>query len=206
MKTIRIPNFRGWRILILHQMDDNTARLSRQLERLGIDVSVNWPVLETPVADAQMIFFDGDKTYAGIFPWPAGEAPVPLVALMGSEAPGRLEWVLQQGISAHMLKPIQSSGIFSTLFLAQSNFEMRRQMQHSIDLLSDRVSKRPFVLHATVEMMKRCNLEEEAAFSVLRSAAMNRQKTIEEFCAGLDDDAITHLVRAFEKQKNSSIG
>jgi len=206
MKSIRIPNFRGWRILILHQMDDNIARLSRQLERLGIDVSVNWPVLETPVADAQMVFFDGDKTYEGIFPWPAGEAPVPLVALMGSEAPGRLEWVLQQGISAHMLKPIQSSGIFSTLFLAQSNFEMRRQMQHSIDLLSDRVSKRPFVLHATVEMMKRCNLEEEAAFSVLRSAAMNRQKTIEEFCASLDDDAITHLVRAFEKQKNSSAG
>lgn len=206
MKSIRIPNFRGWRILILHQMDDNIARLSRQLERLGIVVSVNWPVLETPVADAQMVFFDGDKTYPGIFPWPAGEAPVPLVALMGSEAPGRLEWVLQQGISAHMLKPIQSSGIFSTLFLAQSNFEMRRQMQHSIDLLSDRVSKRPFVLHATVEMMKRCNLEEEAAFSVLRSAAMNRQKTIEEFCASLDDDAITHLVRAFEKQKNSSVG
>jgi AmiR/NasT family two-component response regulator len=206
MKTIRIPNFRGWRILILHQMDDNIARLSRQLERLGIDVSVNWPVLETPVADAHMVFFDGDKTYEGIFPWPAGEAPVPLVALMGSEAPGRLEWVLQQGISAHMLKPIQSSGIFSTLFLAQSNFEMRRQMQHSIDLLSDRVAKRPLVLHATVEMMKRCNLEEEAAFSVLRSAAMNRQKTIEEFCASLDDDAITHLVRAFEKQKNSSVG
>ena len=83
---------------------------------------------------------------------------------------------------------------------------MRRQMQHSIDLLSDRISKRPFVLHATVEMMKRCNLEEEAAFSVIRSAAMNRQKTIEEFCAGLDDDAVTHLVRAFEKQKASSIG
>ena len=119
MKTIRIPNFRGWRILILHQMDDNIARLSRQLERLGIDVSVNWPVLETPVADAQMVFFDGDKTYEGIFPWPAGEAPVPLVALMGSEAPGRLEWVLQQGISAHMLKPF-SPVAFSVLYFWRS--------------------------------------------------------------------------------------
>lgn len=206
MKTISIPNFRGWRILILHQMDDNINRLTRQLERLGIDVVVNWPVLECPVADAQMIIFDGDKTYDGIFPWPAGEPPLPLVALMGSEAPGRLEWVLQQGISAHILKPIQSSGIFSTLFLAQSNFDLRKQMQQNIDSLSDRIAKRPFVLRATLEMMKRCKLEEEAAFSILRSAAMNRQKTIEDFCASLDDRAIARLVCAFEKQRSTRAG
>lgn len=206
MNRIRIPNFRGWRVLILHQKDDNIIRLSRQLERLGIEVSVNWPVLETSVANAQMIFFDGDKTCDGIFPWPAGESPIPLIALMGSEAPGRLEWVLQQGISAHMLKPIQSSGIFSTLFFAQSNFDIRQQMQQSIQSLTDRIAKRPFILRATLELMKRCKLEEEAAFSVLRSAAMNRQKTIEDFCASLDDGAIARLVRAFEKQKNTRVG
>jgi len=206
MNTIRIPNFRGWRILILHQMDDNINRLTRQLERLGIEVIVNWPVLESPVADAQMIIFDGDKTYDGIFPWSTGEPPLPLVALMGSEAPGRLEWVLQQGISAHLLKPIQSSGIFSTLFLAQSNFDLRKQMQQNIDSLSDRIAKRPFVLRATLELMKRCKLEEEAAFSILRSAAMNRQKTIEDFCASLDDGAIARLVCAFEKQRNTRAG
>ncbi len=192
--------------MILHQMDENIARLSRQLERLGIVVSVDWPVLETPVADAKFIFFDGDKTCDGIFPWPAGEAPVPLVALLGSEAPGRLEWVQQQGISAHMLKPIQSSGIFSTLFLAQSNFEISKQVQQNINSLTDRIAKRPFVLHAILEIMKRCKLEEEAAFSILRSAAMNRQKTIEDFCASLDDGAIARLVRAFEKQKNTRVG
>ena len=206
MNRIRIPNFRGWRILILHQKDDNIIRLSRQLDRLGLEVSVNWPVLESSVADAQMIFFDGDKTCDGIFPWATRESPVPLVALMGSEAPGRLEWVLQQGISAHMLKPIQSSGIFTTLFLAQSNFDTRKQMQENIDSLSDRITKRPFVLRATLQLMKFCNLEEEAAFSVLRSASMNCQKTIEDFSAGLDDDAIAQLVCAFEKQKHTKVG
>lgn len=193
-------------MLILHQHDDSIIRLARQLERLGIKVTVSWPVLETSVASADMIIFDGDKIYDGIFPWPVGEAEVPLVALMGSEAPGRLEWVLKQGISAHLLKPIQSSGIFSTLFLAQSNFLQRKNMQETIATLEDRVAKRPFVLRATLELMQRCIIEEEAAFSVLRSAAMNRQKTIEDFCAELNEGSLARLVRAFQKQKHTRAG
>ena len=36
------------------------------------------------------------------FPWKAGEAPMPLVALIGSEAPGRIEWALSHNADAQL--------------------------------------------------------------------------------------------------------
>lgn len=44
--------------------------------------------------------------------------PVPLIALVGSETPGRLEWAIDQHPSSYLMKPIGSQGVFHALVTA----------------------------------------------------------------------------------------
>ena len=43
---------------------------------------------------ADFLFFDADLGHDAQFPWAPGAAPMPPIALIGSEAPGRIEWAL----------------------------------------------------------------------------------------------------------------
>ena len=72
-----LPNFRGQRALVLHWKDNNRVTLVRQLEALGLEVDVQWPA-DTASADGyDVIFFDADQGYDGLFDWPPGQPPIP---------------------------------------------------------------------------------------------------------------------------------
>lgn len=185
MTIFRTPNFRGWNALIIHRHDDNAARLTRQLERLGMQVTVAWPDMPEPAPTIDVVFVDGDNGFDGLFPWPPGEPAVPLIALIGSEAPGRLEWVLGQGAAAHLVKPVQSSGVFSALVLASATFERMRAMRQEIFALGERIAKRPLVFSALAQVMAMTGLDENQAYALLRSEAMRRRQPVEHLCEAL---------------------
>ncbi|ODN70361.1 ANTAR domain-containing response regulator [Methylobrevis pamukkalensis] len=114
-----------WHAVVLHRPHPAADALVRQLERLRITTRLVWPELTAAEASADVVFFDADMGYDGQFPWPAGHAPMPLVALIGSEAPGRVEWALAQGSDAHLLKPIGSAGVYSAILIAAHGFAAR---------------------------------------------------------------------------------
>ncbi|MFD2205353.1 ANTAR domain-containing response regulator [Kiloniella antarctica] len=201
MSVFRTPNFRGDKAVILHRRDDNIRRLERHLDRLGIESTVAWPDFNLENTPADMVFFDGDNGYDGLFPWQKGTPPIPLIALISSEAPGRLEWMLSQATSAHLIKPIQSSGVFSTLVIAYANFANLQHNHAQIKTLETRISKRPVVFRALLMIMECGHLEDEAAFAILRSAAMNDRKSIEDFATNLDRNKVNTLIKNFSVDK-----
>lgn len=185
MTGFRTPNFRGWHALIAHRSGQTTERLVRQLERIGLTSEIRWPEIEALETRPDVIFFDGDNAFDGVFPWKAGEAPAPMIALLSTEAPGRLEWSIQQGVNANLLKPLGSSGVFSTLVLAVSAFERQAAMRQEIAAMRNRARLQPVIFRATVMVMKQYDLDEEAAFAFLRSEAMRRRQSLEGFSNGL---------------------
>jgi len=124
--TARIPNFRGQRVLVLHRMDRNCEAIVEQLERLGAVVSVQWPAERVTADGVDVVFFDSDLGFDELFAWEPGRSALPLVAILGSEAPGRIEWTLAQEPSAYLMKPVGSTGVFGALSIAFHNFELRR--------------------------------------------------------------------------------
>lgn len=181
-KALRIPNFRGQRVLILHRFDRNCEVLAEQLERLSTYVSVRWPAENISADDADVIFFDSDVAFDGLFSWEPGAAPVPLIAVLGSEAPGRLEWTLLQEPSAYLLKPIGSLGIFSALSIAFHNFALRRRRDAELHQLEKRLLMRAVVVRATLKIMRRYSIDEDAALAILRGESMRRKSSIETIC------------------------
>ena len=94
---IRIQNLGGARAIILHRPHPNVQALERQLRAIGLTVTQVWPDLGPEARGAEFIFFDADTGHDEQFPWAPGESPMPMVALIGSEAPGRIEWALRAG-------------------------------------------------------------------------------------------------------------
>lgn len=182
MNRLTLPNFLGRRALIVHPASENTAVLMAQLERLGVMSDLKWPVEDLEIEDYNLVFFDADRGYDGQFSWEPGSAPVPLIALMGSEAPGRIEWTLSQMPSAYLLKPLRPSGIFSALTIAFYSFELHSKLLQKIDDLATRVKARPSVVTAINIVQSSLKVDSSEAYELLRSEAMKYRVSIEFLC------------------------
>jgi AmiR/NasT family two-component response regulator len=177
--SARIPNFRGLRVLVLHPRDHNCNAIVEQLGRLGASARICWPAERISADAADIVFFDVDRGFEGLFGWPTGKAPVPLIAILGSEAPGRIEWMLAQAPSAYLAKPIGSTGVFSALAIATHNFALQCAREASRQRLEERLQMRGVLLRATIELMRRHGIGEETALSMLRAESMRRRTTLE---------------------------
>lgn len=168
------PNFEGRRALILHRAHPVVDAIIRQLAQLGVDCDTCWPNLPEALA-ADVIFFDVDMGHDEQFPWGPGEAPIPAIALIGSEAPGRLAWAIRFGADAHLLKPVGSGGVFAALVIAFEAFDRRAELEG----LRGRLDQREVIAEATACLMLQGNLPAEAAYAMLRREAMTARLTIE---------------------------
>ena len=174
----RIPNLGGARAVVLHRRHADGAAVLRQLAAIGLSAEEAWPDLPVDVLLADFVFFDADMTCDAQLPWTPGEAPMPLVALIGSEAPGRVEWALSQRADAHLVKPLGNSGIYSALLIARQTFEERRALTREIDSLRAQVAERRTVVQAVVRLTEAGRSEAEA-FAILRQMAMDARTSIE---------------------------
>jgi AmiR/NasT family two-component response regulator len=116
----------------------------------------------------------------GQFAWAPGETPMPSIALIGSEAPGRLAWAIRRGADAHLLKPIGSGGIYSALVIARQAFASRAGLGAELADLRARLAQREILAEATACLMMLENIAAEAAFAKLRRAAMAERRTLED--------------------------
>jgi AmiR/NasT family two-component response regulator len=178
------PNFTGWRATILHREDNTTERLSRQLKIIGFQVTVQWQLLD--IADLpDIILVDADQGWDGLLPWSGGNAPRPLVALLGSEAPGRIAWAMEQGVGAIIAKPLASSAVYPALVMALGIHRERKAVIDRIKHLEERVRLRPLV-HAAVERIIAVRkVDEELAYTILRNCAMQRRMPMEQVAASI---------------------
>jgi len=178
-RASRIPNLGGARATILHRPHATVTALARQLGAIGLVVADCWPDVSPDVLAADFLFFDVDLGFDQQFPWPAGEAPMPTIALIGSEAPGRIEWALSRKADAQLLKPVGNAGVYSALLIARQSFEARRRLADEITALQSRVAERQTIVRAVAALSAQ-GIGDEQAYAQLRSLAMSWQVNLEE--------------------------
>jgi AmiR/NasT family two-component response regulator len=176
------PNFTGWQATVLHREDGNTDRLIRQLRLLGIRSSLQWaPILAAALPD--LVIVDADQGWDGLLPWNGTTPTCPVVALLGSEAPGRIAWALEQGAGAIVAKPIAASAVYPALVMAVAIHQERKTVGERLQYLEERIRLRPLV-HAAVErLMAARAIDEERAYAILRDCAMRRRLPMEQIAA-----------------------
>lgn len=187
MNRTMTPSFEGWNALVLHRPHSNVDAIMLQFERIGIAATHRWPEASdlTDLGAFNVVLIDADMGYDEQLPWQPGAAPMPVVTLIGSEAPGRIAWAMSQGADAHLLKPIGSAGLYSALVIACHSFARRKAMTAEIDALRMRLGSREVLAEATALLMVRDNISARAAFQKLRLAAMSARQPIEAAAAEL---------------------
>ncbi|MFK7882124.1 ANTAR domain-containing response regulator [Roseobacter sp.] len=188
-----LRNFRGLRAVVLQGDASGRNTLLLTLEKLGLEAETIEPsqVRREAIATADLIFVDADE---GIEPILQGnELPdVPLIAIIGNEAPSRLTRVVRARAASHIQKPIRSSGIFTAVLLGFNEHNKRRQQEKQIAALRRRLSGRRVVVKAVLALMRRWGIDEDAAYQILRSDAMRDRIPVEDaasrLLAGPPDD------------------
>ncbi len=174
-----IPNLGGAKAFVLHRQHPTVQAISRHLAAIGLEVHDCWPDLPADVLAGDFVFFDVDMGFDEQFPWTPGAAPMPLIALIGSEAPGRIEWALSHKADAQLVKPISNSGVYSALLIARQSFEARQRLAGEIAALEARVAERQTIVRA-VGALSAQGFDDERAYAQLRSLAMGWQVSLEE--------------------------
>jgi two-component system, response regulator / RNA-binding antiterminator len=181
-RAIRIPNLGGAHVVILHRPHPTVQALTRQLTAIGLQVTQAWPELGPEALAADYVFFDADMAHDGMFPWEPGQPPIPMIALIGSEAPGRIEWSLKAGSQAQLLKPVGDSGAYSALLIARDAFDTQKALSAEIADLRRRLEERQTVVRAVTLLAARGKSEVEA-YAQLRQMAMAWRISFEDAAA-----------------------
>lgn len=178
-RATRIPILGGAKAFVLHRPHANLTAIIRQLSAIGLSAIDCWPELSPEALGADFVFFDVDLGFDEQFPWAPGEAPMPIIALIGSEAPGRIEWALSHNADAQLLKPVGNSGVYSALLIARQSFAARRRLADEIAMLQARVAERQTIVRAVAALSSQ-GIDDERAYAQLRSLAMGWQVNLEE--------------------------
>lgn len=183
-------HFAGCRAAILHPAPGVAEQLERRLRALGIASEICWPVLET--ARFGLLFVDIDMGHDEQLPWARGAAPMPVVGLIGSESPSRLNWALEQNIDA-FLPQGALAGVYSALVIASARHRERQSLVENAAEVARRGALRLEVIQAVQAIMQQDGLDAARALKKLRALAMVER-------VPLEDAALMLLGRASERR------
>lgn len=174
-----VHNFAGRFAVVLHRSDEIGQRIRDRCDRLGIRVGLCTGDLGAVRAEgANMIILDIDMADDGQLPWPPGQAPIPIVGLVGSESPGRLAWALNYGVDAYL--PLSALGnLFSALVIAHEHFAQKADRRRLEDEMAERRSGQLDVIRAVLTLMKETG-DEALALKQLRAMAMVERISLEQ--------------------------
>jgi AmiR/NasT family two-component response regulator len=190
--TFRVlQNFKGNRALVITRRVGWESTLETTLAKLG--VSCEYPEIvdgRAPLdvtalsAERDILFVDGDlEGTVAIELNPASKlAPVPVIGLVGVEAPSRLKALVNLGATAFLRKPVHGGAVYTALFMGINQFLLRSDMHARLQDLEGRRRGRRAVLRATILLMREQGLDEDTAYSQLRRESMRARQSLELYC------------------------
>jgi AmiR/NasT family two-component response regulator len=175
---------RGRHALLIMRDEREISIVRRQLNRLGMSVTETdpeqpvdaMPAVDVIVLDADSVSIKSDATLAL-------KANVPVIALIGTETPSRLKWLLDLRPASFLIKPLRSAGLYTALVVAFDSAQRRSEEAAHIEKLEDRIRSRRVVFAAVLRLMRGHALSEEDAFKLIRQTAMRHRTTIEKLSA-----------------------
>ena len=171
---------RGRRALMVMRDEREISIVRRQLSRLGMAISEHDPAEPpTPNQAADIILMDADAIPIKSDQATLWKGNVPIIALIGTETPSRLKWLLDLQPASFLVKPLRSAGLYTALVVAFDSAQRRVDDAAHLEKLEDRIRSRRFVFAAVLQIMRSHDMSETDAFALIRQTAMRHRTTIE---------------------------
>jgi AmiR/NasT family two-component response regulator len=171
---------RGRCALMVMRDEREISIVRRQLNRLGMTISEHDPAEPPPPNQAaDVILMDADSIPIKSDHATLWKGNVPIIALIGTETPSRLKWLLDLRPASFLIKPLRSAGLYTALVVAFDSAQRRGDEAAHIEKLEDRVRSRRVVFAAVLQIMRGLDISEKDAFTLIRQTAMRHRTTIE---------------------------
>lgn len=187
-------NFAGSRALIMHPATTVRDQLVSRLVALGLEAVGKWPPRPEEISAFDVLFVDVDTGHDELFPWKQAAAPIPVIGLIRSEAPGRLAWALKHDIDGY-LSLAATGNVYSTLVIARARCTERLQRRARETELGRRNSLRHMLIRAVLHLMEQHGIDDVAALKDLRTRAMQDRETLEDAAVRLLSEVDGQLTR-----------
>jgi AmiR/NasT family two-component response regulator len=175
---------RGRRALMVMRDEREISIVRRQLNRLGMTVAEIDPAqAPSPAEPVDVIVLEADSIPIKSDLAAAWKIGAPIIALIGTETPSRLKWLLDLQPASFLIKPLRSAGLYTALVVAFDSAQRRIEEAAHIEKLEDRIRSRRIVFAAVLQVMRAHALSEEDAFALIRQTAMRHRTTIEQLSA-----------------------
>ena len=186
-----VQNFSGSRAIICAEGCSSVQALARTLANLGLAVE-HRGLMERPIGsactalhpDRDILFLDGDTDVGATWsvPLPGLLPPVPVIALVGHEAPSRLKALMQCGATGFLRKPVHGAGIYSALFVGVNEHRHRRHLEARLSEHESRRRSRRALIKAIVHLVLQDGMDDQTAYEFLRKESMKSRQSVEAFC------------------------
>ena len=175
---------RGRRALMVMRDEREISMIRRQLNRLGMTISEHDPNEASPPDEAvDVIVLDADSIPIKSELASAWKSRAPIIALIGTETPSRLKWLLDLQPASFLVKPLRSAGLYTALVVAFDSAQRRMDEAAHLERLEDRIRSRRVVFAAVLQIMRVHALSETDAFALIRQTAMRHRTTVEQLSA-----------------------
>jgi AmiR/NasT family two-component response regulator len=177
---------RGRHALMVMRDEREIAIVRRQLNRLGMTISEHDPAEPLPPdPTVDVIVVDADSIPIKSDLATLCKAAAPIIALIGTETPSRLKWLLDLQPASFLIKPLRSAGLYTALVVAFDSAQRRVDEAAHIERLEDRIRCRRVIFAAVLQVMRAHDLSEADAFALIRQTAMRHRTTIEQLSADI---------------------
>jgi AmiR/NasT family two-component response regulator len=176
---------RGRRALMVMRDEREIAIVRRQLNRLGMTIFDHDPGEPPPKENVDVVVIDADTIPIKSDLAAAWKSGAPIIALIGTETPSRLKWLLDLQPASFLIKPLRSAGLYTALVVAFDAAQRRVDDAAHIERLEDRIRSRRVVFAAVLQVMRVHGLTEADAFTLIRQTAMRHRTTIEQLSADI---------------------
>ncbi len=184
-----VQNFRGARALLALAnagVDAGAAEaVAGTLKKLGAVISTISPdrLSGEMLGDFDVLFLDLDMGIPESCVWARlGQAPpLPVIGIIGVEAPSQLKALLQLGVTAYLRKPVQGASVYAALYIGINEWNRRRHVDDRLAATEGRRRSRRFVIKAVLQVMNQRGVNDDEAFQILRRESMKQQLSVEAF-------------------------
>src|SRR5437763_10297621 len=146
---------RGRRALMVMRDEREISIVRRPLSRLGMTMSVHDPAEPPPPNQTvDVILMDADSIPIKSEHATLWKGNVPIIALIGTETPSRLKWLLDLRPASFLIKPLRSAGLYTALVVAFDSAQRRVDEAAHIAQMEDSIRSRRVVFAAVLQIVR----------------------------------------------------
>ncbi len=180
-----IQNFIGYHAIVATEQPGTVEQLHDMLTKLGISfgmAEIGDGKLQIDPGEKDVLFIDSDLNVAVETGALEPSRCLPVIGMIGVEAPSRLRSLMHLGTTATLRKPVHRASVYSALFVGINEFRRRRYLADRVDEHERRRLKRKSLVQAVLLVMGRTGRDYAAAYDHLRRESMRSRQSLEDFC------------------------